>query len=240
MSLTDDDIKKLKRPFPDETIGVKVNNFSKDRTKAMLIQYLQHTDVYDRIEEVDPTWSCMAGTPFYIAKVIAVPMKLSIKGVTRENIGEGEDYKSAYSDALKRAAMLFGIGRYLYDAEQVWVSYNEQTDKYKKWTIEDFNKNKKKGPVNENTSNGAKQNKESASADAKPPGPAESNPAPKTGGGITEPQRKRLFAIGNKHGWNQERIKKFIKARFAIDSTKELTRFNYDFLITQIENSKVE
>lgn len=52
---------------------------------------------------------------------------------------------------------------------------------------------------------------------------------------ITEAQQKRLFAIANKHGWDNVKIKDFIKARFQIDSTKELNRFNYDHLITQIE-----
>lgn len=138
MSLTKEDLAILSKPFPDDIIGVKVNNFNKERTKALLIQYLQHTDVYNRLEEVDPAWSCETGQPQFIDKTIAIPMKMTVKGVTRENVGEGADYKSAYSDAIKRAAMLFGVGRYLYDAQQVWVPYNEQTDKYKKWTIQEF------------------------------------------------------------------------------------------------------
>lgn len=140
MSLTKEDIATLSKEFPDDTIGIKVNSFNKDRTKALLIQYLQHTDVYNRLEEVDPAWSCETGQPQFVDKTIAIPMKMTVKGVTRENVGEGSDYKSAYSDAIKRAAMLFGVGRYLYDAQQVWVPYNEQTDKYKKWTIQEFKK----------------------------------------------------------------------------------------------------
>lgn len=147
MNLSKEEIESLSRPFPDDIIGVKVNNFNKARTQAMLILYLQHTDVYARIEEIDPSWTCAAGAPYQVEtvgfggqvkKIIAVPMKMTIKNVCRENIGEGEDYKSAYSDALKRVAMLFGVGRYLYDSPQVWVPYNKATDKYKKWTIFDF------------------------------------------------------------------------------------------------------
>jgi hypothetical protein len=36
--------------------------------------------------------------------------------------------------------MLYGVGRYLYDSEQVWVPYDETKDKYKKWTIEEYRK----------------------------------------------------------------------------------------------------
>jgi hypothetical protein len=138
--ITKDDLSILCMRFPDSVIGVKINHFNKDKTKAMLILYLQHTDVYARIEEIDPAWSCSAGAPLFVDKIIAVPMKLTVKGITRENIGEGEDYKSAYSDAIKRAAMLFGIGRYLYDSPSAWVPYDERTDKYRTWTIQDYNK----------------------------------------------------------------------------------------------------
>lgn len=152
--LEDLDIKTLEAPFPADVIGIKVQSFTKDRTKAMLVAYLQHTDVYRRLEEVDPSWasSCTqleqvinkevpAGKDsFFLAKVA-----ITLKGITRENVGEGDEPKGALSDALKRAAMLFGVGRYLYDSETVWVPYNEATDKYKVWSLSDYEKYRKKG-----------------------------------------------------------------------------------------------
>jgi hypothetical protein len=39
---------------------------------------------------------------------------LTIRGVTRENIGAGKDWKDAATDASKRAAVRFGIGLELY------------------------------------------------------------------------------------------------------------------------------
>lgn len=47
--------------------------------------------------------------------------RLQILGVIRESIGTGRDYKTADSDAFKRAAVRFGIGHELYDYEQNWV-----------------------------------------------------------------------------------------------------------------------
>lgn len=146
--LTKEDIEILSKEFPQDKIGVKINSLSKNKDRALLVLYLQHTDVYSRIEEVDPAWSCEVVGKEIIKKTVGqnsydlcnVSMKITIKGVTRENVGEGDDYKGAYSDALKRAAMLFGIGRYLYDQETAWVPYNEQTDKFKHWTMEDFKK----------------------------------------------------------------------------------------------------
>jgi hypothetical protein len=47
--------------------------------------------------------------------------RLQILGVIRENVGTGNDYKSAASDAFKRAAVRFGLAHELYDYEQNWV-----------------------------------------------------------------------------------------------------------------------
>lgn len=138
--LTIEDLKILSSPFPEETLGVKVQSFSKDRTKAMLICYLQHTDVYTRLELIDPAWSCAATNVIDKGETVYVAMKLTVKEVTRENVGDGADYKSAYSDALKRAAMLFGVGRYLYDSEQVWVTYHETQDRFKRFSYSDYKK----------------------------------------------------------------------------------------------------
>jgi hypothetical protein len=47
--------------------------------------------------------------------------RLQILGVIREDVGTGRDYKSASTDAFKRAAVRFGIAHELYAYEQNWV-----------------------------------------------------------------------------------------------------------------------
>jgi hypothetical protein len=138
--LTIEDIKALSVPFDEKTIGIKVQSVNKMKTKAMLVAYVQHTDAYSRLESVDPTWSCKAVDIRFGADYCVVRMQMTVKGVTRENAGEGGDEKSAYSDALKRCAMLFGVGRYLYDSETVWVDYNEDRDRYRVFTYAEYKK----------------------------------------------------------------------------------------------------
>lgn len=140
MSLTAKDIEILSAPFDEKTIGVKVQSFSKDKTKAMLICYLQHTDVYARLEQVDPAWSVIVTDEKQMGEWFVVRVRMTIKGVSRENTGEGDTPKSAVSDAFKRAAMLFGVGRYLYDSEQVWVAYDDQRDRFRVWEYADYRK----------------------------------------------------------------------------------------------------
>lgn len=134
------DLKDLSRPFPKDRVGVKVGSLTKDKSKAMLVLYLQHTDVYTRLEETDPSWSCQVINEFSQGEIYVARMRMTLKGVSRENAGEGNDPKSAYSDALKRCAMLFGVGRYLYDSETVWVPYNEQSDRFKSFSFDDYNR----------------------------------------------------------------------------------------------------
>jgi len=36
--------------------------------------------------------------------------------------------------------MLFGVGRYLYESIPVWSDYVETRDRFKQWTIQDYEK----------------------------------------------------------------------------------------------------
>jgi hypothetical protein len=47
--------------------------------------------------------------------------RLQILGVIREDVGTGRDYKSAATDAFKRAAVRFGVAHELYSLEQNWI-----------------------------------------------------------------------------------------------------------------------
>ena len=47
--------------------------------------------------------------------------RLTLFGVGREDVGEGRDPKAACSDALKRAAVHFGVGRALYAMRACWL-----------------------------------------------------------------------------------------------------------------------
>jgi hypothetical protein len=96
--------------------------------------------VQDRLEMVDPAWTTEVINEERVGDTVYVRIRMTVKGVSRENVGEGNDPKAAYSDALKRAAMLFGIGRYLYDSPTVWADYNESRDRFKSWTIQDYEK----------------------------------------------------------------------------------------------------
>ena len=47
-------------------------------------------------------------------------------GSPSEQPDDGDKLKAAFSDALKRAAIKLGIGRYLYRLPRQWVDYDPQ------------------------------------------------------------------------------------------------------------------
>jgi hypothetical protein len=63
--------------------------------------------------------------------VCRLSVKIGEAWVTKMDVGgpsdqkdEGDRRKAAFSDALKRAAVKFGVGRYLYDLPPVWCDYD--------------------------------------------------------------------------------------------------------------------
>lgn len=138
MTLSSEDMKKLRSPFTKDRLGVKVQAVSREKTRAMLVLYAQHTDVMDRLEEVDPAWSSDVTKEWRDGDTYYCQMKLTLKGVSRMNVGEGAEPKGAYSDAIKRCAMLFGVCRYLYDTPVAWAPYDETKDRYRIWTVPEY------------------------------------------------------------------------------------------------------
>jgi hypothetical protein len=56
---------------------------------------------------------------------------------------------------------------------------------------------------------------------------------------ITEPQRKRLFAVASSAGVTPERIKELMKATAGVESSNDIPKAKYDALIAAVEAEKV-
>lgn len=123
----------LKKPFPVEAISWRAGatNAKKNGgkpSKCIALAYIDARDVMNRLDEVfGLNWKCSYS---HADKKTICEISLLIEGewITRSN-GAGdsdiEAEKGAISDAFKRAAVMFGIGRYLYDLPNVWVECDE-------------------------------------------------------------------------------------------------------------------
>jgi len=132
--LTKEILEQLSEPFPNEAIEWKPQAFNRDKTRALAIPYITSRHVMGRLDEVVGP----AGWEYDFEPLPdgSTKGKLTVLGITKCDKGfvSGEDdagLKGSVSDGLKRAAVLFGIGRYLYEAEQQWLGWD---DKYRKFT----------------------------------------------------------------------------------------------------------
>ena len=87
-----------------------------------MVEYVEWHTVADILDRVAPTWSHSVRGIVQIGDMVAVTCAITIDGVTREGVGTGTadnetGIKKAEHDALKRAAIKFGIGRELYQRE---------------------------------------------------------------------------------------------------------------------------
>src|SRR5512142_3241194 len=120
--LTREQLEQLRKPFPASKISFKCQTKPSEKSNSLVVAYIDARGVMERLDDViGPYWSDRyekAGT----AKGLVC--YLTVGGVTRADVGdddnENEPVKSAYSDAFKRAAVKFGIGRFLYDLPKMW------------------------------------------------------------------------------------------------------------------------
>src|SRR4051794_6256951 len=141
--MIDTDAADLRRalldPFPPDKVGWKPQAVSKKGDSALAVAYIDARDVMDRLDAVVGVagWrDCYAehadGT---------VTCKLELKGGgeggPKVDVGDeseqkepGNRKKAAYSDALKRAAVKWGVGRYLYALPSLWCRYDAEKKQF--------------------------------------------------------------------------------------------------------------
>jgi hypothetical protein len=119
-------LQALYAEFPRDMVTWRPQGPISKTGKVMALAYIDARDVMDRLDAVvgPANWSDdYHETPK--GRVICT-LSINIDGVwVRKADGAGETQvegeKGAISDALKRAAVKWGIGRYLYDIDSPWV-----------------------------------------------------------------------------------------------------------------------
>ncbi len=119
-------MKALAEPFDPREVDFKIQSQGKNG-KALVVPYVDARTVMDRLDQVvgpegwHDAYEVLADRESGGNRVVEVRCRLTVLGITKEDVGEGDSLKAAFSDALKRAAVKFGVGRYLYGLDKVWV-----------------------------------------------------------------------------------------------------------------------
>ncbi len=132
----------LAAEFPRDAVSWRAQTLTKDGSKALALAYIDSRDVQDRLDAVVGPENWQDRYEVHGAKTICyLSLRIDGEWVTKAD-GAGdtavEAEKGSLSDAFKRAAVKWGIGRYLYSLDAVWVpcEFSEYNGKkqWKKWT----------------------------------------------------------------------------------------------------------
>jgi len=135
---------KLSEPFPPGEVQWRIEALSRDKKRALVVPYVDARTVLDRLDRVvgpegwQDAYEVLADAERAVKdergerreRLVEVKCRLTVLGVTKEDVGEGDSLKAAFSDALKRAAVKFGVGRYLYRLEKQWVDYDPEKGRF--------------------------------------------------------------------------------------------------------------
>jgi hypothetical protein len=129
---------RLAEPFPSHEVQWKAQVVR--GTRALAVAYVDARAVEDRLDAVFGVegWQ----DSYQVLPNNSVMCKLRVRvgsdWIEKSDVGsqsdqpdEGDRLKSAFSDSIKRTAVKFGIGRYLYRLPQVWCDYDPQTRQLK-------------------------------------------------------------------------------------------------------------
>lgn len=116
-TMTPESATALRKPFPPESVGRLPKG-------GAMLDYVGHAAVTDRLLTVDPEWSW---EPFALGPDgLPAPdregnlwIRLTVCGVTRIGVGDGKNAKERIGDAIRNAAMRFGVALDLWAKENL-------------------------------------------------------------------------------------------------------------------------
>ncbi len=120
----------LSAPFPVGMIEWRVGSTNKEKTKCLPLCYIDARAVMDRLDTMcgPDGWQCNY-SPGVNGSIICNIGIHTPAGWLWKADGAGatdvEGEKGALSDAFKRAAVRWGVGRYLYDLKAKWVELKD-------------------------------------------------------------------------------------------------------------------
>jgi hypothetical protein len=148
----EDIIKRLREPFSNKEIEWKIQVTSQDKTKGLAVAYMDARAVQKRLDEVvGPfNWKNEYSLWHDHAQICGISLYDAEKEqwVTKFDGAENSDIepvKGGLSDSFKRAATVWGIGRYLYELDGQWV---EIEPKGKSFSIKQSQYNKLESAYN--------------------------------------------------------------------------------------------
>ena len=138
-------LEELKKPFPKSEINWRVGSTTKDKKKGLALAYINSRAVMNRLDEVcgPENWERKHDFGNNGEILCSIGIKIDNEWVWKTDGAAQTNYeaeKGGLSDSFKRAAVNWGIGRYLYKLPQKWVKIDkykniEKPPKLPKWAL---------------------------------------------------------------------------------------------------------
>lgn len=133
------DLTRLQDFFPASDIEFRIGSTNKEKTKALALAYVTNRAIQKRLDNVVGigNWKNDYRQWRNDSQLCGISIKIDGEWVTKWDGAEDtqtEPIKGGLSDSMKRAAVQWGIGRYLYEVPAQWydiVQVGAKTFKFK-------------------------------------------------------------------------------------------------------------
>lgn len=128
MDVTKQTLARLREPFPSRAINWRVGRMNREKMVGQALPYLDARNIQSRLDDIlgAENWAVeYKSSPLPNGLICRLGIKVGDAWVFKEDGAQLDDVdaqnnnemaiKGAYTDAFKRAAVMWGIGRYLYD-----------------------------------------------------------------------------------------------------------------------------
>lgn len=160
--------KQLKEPFSTDKVKWRVGKKSKDGNRGLALAYIDSRAVMDRLDDVvgPDNWQRKHDFGPDGEVLCGIGIRIDDEWIWKwdgaaQTKFEGE--KGGLSDSFKRAAVSWGIGRYLYDLDSNWVDLDKYNNIRKEPSLPNWARpsgaSKQNGKSEPNNSNNTPNNK---------------------------------------------------------------------------------
>lgn len=139
------DWERLRAPFDPDEVDFRAQGRANEQTgRAQVVAYIDARAVQDRLDTViGPEHWSFDWTPLVIdnGEVMVAKGTLTIHGVSKSDVGTASNFEQslgAVSHCFKRAAVHWGIGRYLYNLPATWVAGIERGGRIPEQVLRDL------------------------------------------------------------------------------------------------------
>lgn len=260
------DYKALAAPFPEQDVEWFVGVTNQAKTSGLAIPFITARAVQNRLDEVvgPGRWrnsfiEWKDGAQLCEIQIYDEDMKQWVGKIDGSGDTDIEGVKGGLSASFKRAATMWGIGRYLYSLDTVcWVDIEPrgksyiisptQTIRLPNWALPGgtgvpypgestapwveragYAPQRPQQPAGNNTANVQQQT-----------GNNTGNPQRQPSGNLSEKQIMRAYAKGLNAGQQKEDIHFWIKKKYGIDNIADLTRVQYDELCAALDKAAMQ